>query len=124
MINDRVAVQHEGTTLQNSKEFNFAIGPYSDYFVAFPTDGALVIDASVQVQYKRAGEVATITENLNPKRHGITLPINGLNALFTDIQVSVNQTLVNQDRQGSPPPPHGFSPTLSIFLLQVDLPGF
>lgn len=75
----------------------FSICPFS-----FATESQLVVDASVQVVYRAVGaaiDANATRELLWPARHKLTLPINGLNGLFKQCEVSVNHhTKLDSDR--------------------------
>lgn len=94
----RIEADFEGGVIKTSKELSFTVNSSSDYFTTFPSEAVLVVDAKVSVVYTEEGKTTEITENLWPERHGITLPLNGLNSIFNDCRVSINQQNVNSDR--------------------------
>jgi len=71
--------------------------------VSFNSEFQLVMDARIllTVQEVQAAGVLgqEVQELLHPKRHQITLPLNGLNMLFSDYMVAVNHhTKLDSDR--------------------------
>jgi hypothetical protein len=56
---------------------------------SFLTDYQLVADCSIQLEIETgpAGARVTSNESLWPNRHKITLPVNGLNIMFSDYTV-------------------------------------
>lgn len=63
----------------------------------------MVVDASVIVTVQPTAQIATdegrVDELLYPARHGITLPLNGLNILFKSCDIAVNHhTQITTDR--------------------------
>mgnify|MGYP003336933672 CR=1 FL=1 len=61
---------------------------------SFFTDYQLVVDARIQVTYKPStpNTAAEKNEILFPERHGLTLPINGLNCIFENVEVTFNHS--------------------------------
>lgn len=70
---------------------------------SFLTDVQLEIDARIIVRCQQITDGEGVNnetdESLFPTRHRISLPLNGLNMLFEDINVSFNHhTKLNSDR--------------------------
>lgn len=60
-------------------------------FCSFPSEYQLVVDAKIIVEATAsATDDRTNEEALFPERHEITLPLNNLNFLFSDIKTSFN----------------------------------
>jgi hypothetical protein len=68
---------------------------------SFLTDYQLVADCSIQLEIETGPAAARVTSNesLWPNRHKITLPVNGLNIMFSDYSVDFNHhTPLDVDR--------------------------
>ena len=76
----------------------------NSFSFSFSTEYQLVVDAIILVTVQETvnpigGNVGEAQELLYPARHQMTLPLNGLNMLFSDYTVAVNHhTKLDSDR--------------------------
>jgi hypothetical protein len=75
--------------------------------VSFSPDVHMVIDASIEVTVQPFTKIGTeddkTKELLCPERHMITLPLNGLNILFSTCETAFNHsTQIATDRYAAP----------------------
>ena len=103
-----VGGQQQRTFLAGRRWVFFCFLHRIDYFAvlcSFLSDCHLIVDASIVVnvqlstKFRAASQDDKRNEQLFPDRHQVTLPINGLNSLFTSCDVAVNHhTQISADR--------------------------